>query len=241
MCVLREWLHTGAHRVILRAFCEIHAKLKLNIIERCTRRRGGQSKTKKDLQCWNRSRTLTFLHALGTRLHQFTFPRPVLQRKQLFFFFLNYKWKSFFFGLQISVVDKVLMSCLQVVAVSWKPLAILFVRGWNCLRKKKEERKGEGKKIEGFLGGCFKMLSPCFAPAEKLGLKLSSVPYGYLLSAPVLATSEQTAWSGFDSPSSPLLPICCFTLDHEVCQPSCAGSEIKQRLLSKCCWSLRPL
>lgn len=115
MCVLRECLHTGAYRVILCDFCEIHAKHKWNIIQICTRRRGGQSKTKKDLQCW--SRTLTFLQALGTRLHQFTFPRPILQRKQLFFF-LNCKWKSFFFGLQISVVDKVLMSSLHVVAVS---------------------------------------------------------------------------------------------------------------------------
>lgn len=117
MPVLRERLHTGPDRVILCDFCEIHAKCKRNIIERCTHRRGGQSKTKKDLQCWNRSRTLTFLQAPGNRLHQFTFPRPVLQRKQLFFL-KNYKWKSFFFGLQISVVDKVLMSCLQVVAES---------------------------------------------------------------------------------------------------------------------------
>ena len=144
MCVLRGRLHTEAYRVVLCDFCEIHAKHKWTIIEMCTRRREGQSKTKKDLQCWNRSRTLRLLQALGTWLHQFTFSKPVLQRKQLFL--KNYKWKYFFFGLQISVVDKVLVSCLQVVAVSWKPLAILFVRGWNCLRKKKEESQWERKK-----------------------------------------------------------------------------------------------
>lgn len=37
------------------------------------------------------------------------------------------------------------------------------------------------------------MLSPCFAPAEKLEFKLAWIPYGYLLSVPVLATSEQKA------------------------------------------------
>lgn len=72
--------------------------------------------------------------------------------------------------------------------------------------------------MEGFLGGCFKMLFPCFVPAEKLGLKLPSVPCGYLLSVPVLATSEQTTWNSFDSFPSLLLPICYFTLDHDVCQ-----------------------
>jgi len=76
-------------------------------------------------------------------------------------------------------------------------------------KKKKEKRKLRGgKKIEGFLWGCFKMLSSCFAPAEKLGLKVCLVLCGYSLSVPVLATSEQTAWNSFGSVSSPLLPIC---------------------------------
>lgn len=83
------------------------------------------------------------------------------------------------------------------------------------LFKKKERRKeGREPKMEGFLGSCFKMLSPCFALAEKLQLKVSPVPYGYFLSVSVLAASEQTAWNGFDSVSSPLLPVCCFTLDQ---------------------------
>lgn len=68
--------------------------------------------------------------------------------------------------------------------------------------------------MEGFLGASFKMLSSYFGLAEKLGLKVFSVPYGYLLSVSVLAASEQTVWNGFDSVSSPLLPICCFTLDQ---------------------------
>lgn len=104
----------------------------------------------------------------------------------------------------------------------------------KLFKRKERRKKGRGEKIQGFLGVCFKMLSPCFAPAEKLECKLAWVPYGYLLSVPVLATSEQKAWNSFDSLSSPLLPICCFTLDHEVCQPPFAGSEIKQRLFCKC-------
>jgi len=105
------------------------------------------------------------------------------------------------------------------------------------------EKKGmERGKMEDFLEGCFQIsLSLCFVLAEDIELKLSSVPYGYLLSVPVLATSEQTTWNSFDSVSSPLLSICCFTLDHEVCQPSSAGSETKQRLFNKCCRSLRPV
>lgn len=96
----------------------------------------------------------------------------------------------------------------------------------------------ERGKMEDFLEGCFQMLSLCIVLAENIELRLSSVAYGYL-SVPVLGTTEQTTWNSFDSVSSPLLPVCCFTLDHKVCRPSCAGSEIKQRLFNKCCRSLR--
>lgn len=190
-------------------------------------RRVRQRKT--DLQRWNRGGT-HIVECPRDLIVSVYISQACFAEKTTIFYFFNCKWKSFFFGLWINIVDKVLMSCIQVVAVSWKPLAILFVRGWNCLREKKEERKGDGKKSR-VLRGCFKMLSVCFAPAEKLEFKLAWVPYGYLLSVPVLATSVQKAWNSFDSLSSPLLPICCFTLDHEVPASLCrewdqAGSPL---------------
>lgn len=112
-------------------------KKKCNIIEMWMRRRVRQRKT--DPQCWNRDGT-----------HIVECPRDLIvsvyisclaEKTTIFWvFFFNCKWKYIFFSLWISIVDKILMSCFQVVAVSWKPLAILFVRGWNCLREKKEER-----------------------------------------------------------------------------------------------------